>query len=304
MAIQTVKATVNGAEYSLTYNSTSGKWEASLTAPSTSSYTKSGGYYGVKVVATDTAGNATTVDQTNGTLGTSLRLVVKEKVKPTITIVNPGAGSYITNNKPSITIQLRDNDSGINISTLSVKVDSGSAVTNTSTGVTCTSVSGGYDVTYVPQTALGDGAHTITVNISDNDGNAADAATRSFTVDTLPPSLNVSTPADGLITNVSAGTIAGTTNDELSSPVTVTIKLNNVDQGTVTVSSGSFSKAVTYAEGTNTIIVTATDSLGQATTITRTVTLDTVPPTISAIELVPNPVDAGATYIIKVTAAG
>ncbi|MDP4152608.1 MAG: Ig-like domain-containing protein [Bacillota bacterium] len=304
MAIQTVKATVNGTEYSLTYNSTSGKWEATLTAPSTSSFTKSGGYYGVQVAVTDNAGNTTTVNQSDATLGTSLRLTVKEKVKPTITIVNPGAGSYITNNKPSISIQLRDNDSGISISTLSIKIDSGSAVTNTSTGVTCTAVTGGYDVTYIPQTALADGQHTITVNISDNDGNAADATTRTFNVDTLPPSLNVSTPADGLVTNNPAGTVSGTTNDELSSPVTVTIKLNSVDQGTVTVSSGAFSKAVTYAEGTNTIVITAKDALGQATTITRTVTLDTTPPSITAIELVPNPVDAGATYVIKVTVTG
>ena len=42
MAIKTVKAVVNGQEYSLTYSSSSGKWEATLTAPGKSSYNQDG----------------------------------------------------------------------------------------------------------------------------------------------------------------------------------------------------------------------------------------------------------------------
>lgn len=302
--IETVKATINGVEHNLTYNGSSGKWEASLTAPSLSSYNQSGGYYGVSVTATDNATNQTTVNQSDPTLGDDLRLTVVEKVAPTISIVSPGASAYISNNTPTISIQLRDADSGVDLSTMAIQIDGGTIINSGSAGVTSTPVSGGYDITYVVQSALSDGSHTVTVNVSDNDGNAATQASRTFTVDTLPPSLNVSAPSDGLVTNQVTCSVQGTTNDTYSSPVTVTVKLNDVDQGAVTVTDGSFTKNVTLAEGSNTIVVTATDALGTYTQITRTVTLDTSPPVISAVELVPNPVDAGATYIIKVTVSG
>ena len=72
--ITTVKATINGSEYNLTYNSTSKKWEATITAPSKSSFTKEGKYYPVSVTAQDNAGNSTTVNAQSATVGTSLRL--------------------------------------------------------------------------------------------------------------------------------------------------------------------------------------------------------------------------------------
>lgn len=64
---------------------------------------------------------------------------------------------------------------------------------------------------------------------------------------------------------------------------------------------GAFSINVTLAEGSNTIRVVATDSAGKSTTVERSVVLDTGAPVITAITLTPNPVDAGATYIVSVT---
>lgn len=296
MAIQTVRAQVNGTWYTLTLNSSTGKYEASITAPTTSSYNQPNHYYNVTVEATNAAG--TTVS-TNGATLTGLQLVVKEKTAPIITITAPTAGSTLTNNKPTITWTVTDADSGVNPSTISIKIDSGSAITS---GITKTASGKGYTCSYVPTTALTDGSHTITVNASDYDGNAATAKSITFKVDTTPPTLSVSSPAAGLITNTAALTVSGTTNDATSSPVTVKITLNGADQGTVTVaSSGAFSKAVTLKEGNNTIVVTATDAAGKASTITRTVTLDTSAPKITAATITPNPADVGATVLISVT---
>ena len=192
MAIKTVQATINGQTYTLTLNSTSGKYEATVTAPSKSSYNQSGHYYGVTVKATDVAGNITTKD-------------------------------------------------------------------------------------------------------------AAATSSTSFKVDTVPPVLTLSSPTDKLVTNQSACTVKGTTNDATSSPVTVTVKLNSGAAEAVTVGSdGSFSKALTLAEGTNTIIVVAKDGAGKTTTVTRTVTLNTVAPTIKSVTITPNPVDCGKTFVISV----
>lgn len=307
MAISQVRVQIDGSWHTLTYNSSSGKYEKTITAPNVTSYNVNAGhYYPVTVEATNTAGTKTTANDQSPGIGDSLKLRVLEKVKPTISITSPGAGAHVTNARQPIVFQLRDeaNGSGINLSSLVLKIDGGSAIGSGSSGMVCTPVSNGYDCTYTPPSALSDGAHTVTINVSDNDGNAATQASRSYTVDTIAPTLNVTSPTDGLLTNNASVTVQGTTNDATSSPVSVAIKLNGTDQGPVTVTSGAFSKQLTLAEGENTIVVTATDSANHTTTVTVHVTLDTSVPQITAVSITPNPVDAGETMIISVSVSG
>lgn len=130
-----------------------------------------------------------------------------------------------------------------------------------------------------PAAALGEGAHTVVFNVSDNDGNAAAASSVAFTVDTVPPVLNITAPADGLVTNQSTLIVSGSTNDTTSNSVTVKVKVNSGAEQAVTVGTdGTFSHSVTLTEGANTIVITATDAAGKTTSITRTVTLDTGAP--------------------------
>lgn len=299
MSVSTVKAIVNGVTYNLTYNSTSGKWEATITAPSKSSYPLEGHYYPVTIQAIDTAGNVTTKDATDATLGESLRLKVKEKVAPVITITAPTDGAMLPNNKPTVTWTVTDNDSGVNPETIKLTIDS---TVITADKISKTLSSGTYTCSYTPTTALADGSHTIKFDASDYDGNAAAQKSVTFKIDTVPPALTVSSPVDNLVTNKSNITVQGTTNDATTSPVTLTIRLNGGTAQEVTVNSdGSFSKSLTLTNGNNTIVITATDGAGKSTTVTRTVTLDTTPPVISSITITPNPVDSGATYVISVT---
>lgn len=298
MAIQTVKATINGQEYSLTLNSSTGKWEATITAPGQTSFNQSGGYYNVSIKTTNDAGTSATADAS--TLD-GLKLVVKERVAPVITIISPSSGAYVSNSKQPVVFTVIDetNGSGVNLSSLVAKQD-GTAVASST--ITSTAVSGGYQVTYTPAAALSDGSRTVTINCSDNDGNAATEKSTTYKIDTVPPTLNITAPTEGLITATAALTVAGTTNDATSSPVTVKVKLNGTDQGTVTVASnGTFTKTVQLAEGSNTIVVTATDAAGQATSVTRTVKLDSSVPSITAASITPNPADAGASVIVSVT---
>lgn len=286
--------------HTLTYNTGTSKWEATVTAPNKSSYNQANHYYPVTIKATDDAGNVTTVTDTDITLGEDLRLTVKEKVKPVITITSPTASANLTNNKPKIAFKVTDDDSGVNADTIKITIDSGAAITS---GITKTKVDGGYTCTYTPKTSLADGSHTIKVNVSDNDGNAADQKSVTFKIDTVPPTLSVTSPADNLITNDTSVTVRGTTNDATSSPVTVKIKLNSGAAEAVTVNSdGSFEKALTLTAGTNTITVTATDGAGKTTTVNRTVKVDKGAPIIREVTLTPNPIDAGKTYIISVDA--
>lgn len=298
MAIKTVKATINGQTYDLALNSSTGKWEATITAPGKTSYNQAGGYYNVSVVATNEAGTSGSADAT--TID-GLKLVVKETVAPVITIVSPTNGAYVTNSKQPVVFTVVDEagGSGVDISSLVVKLDSKAVDAAT---LTSTAITNGYSVTYTPAAALADGAHTVTIDCKDNDGNAATQKSTSYTIDTVPPTLNVTSPAEGLVTATSSVTVAGTTNDATSSPVTITISLNGEDQGAVTVgANGSFSKTITLAEGSNTIIVKAKDAAGKESTVTRNVTLGTSVPKIKSATITPNPVDTGATMVISFT---
>lgn len=300
MAISQVRAQVNGQWYTLTLQA-NGRYEASITAPGATSFNQPGGYYNVTVEATNTAGTSGTADAS--TLD-GLKLYVKERVAPVITILSPSSGAYVTNNKQPVVFTITDEagGSGVKLDSVAVKLD-GSPV---SAGeVTHSAISNGYSFTYTPAQALGDGDHTVTVDATDNDGNAAAQKSTTFKVDTIPPTLNVTSPSEGMITSTDALTVSGTTNDATSSPVTVKISLNGTDQGAVTVGGdGAFSKAVTLKEGANVIVVTATDAAGKSSSVTRNVTLDTSVPQIVSATITPNPVDAGQTMLISVEVSG
>lgn len=294
MSVKTVQATINGQSYNLTLNSNTGKYEATIIAPAKSSYSQSGHFYGVTIKATDDAGNVTTKDATDSTLGGSLRLTVKEKVAPVIAVSYPTASATLTNNKPTITWSVTDDDSGVNPDTIGITIDGGSKITD---GITKTATSNGYNCSYSPSAALSDDSHTIRFDASDYDNNAASQKSVTFKIDTVPPTLSISSPSDGYVTNKKTITVSGTTNDATSSPVTVT-----VNGKAVTVSSnGTFSTDVTLTSGNNTITVIAKDSAGKTTTITRIVKYNSNPPKITAVSITPNPVDAGKTFVISVT---
>ena len=300
MAIKQVRAQVNGQWYTLTLQA-NGKYEASITAPGATSFNQPGGYYNVTVEATNTAGTAGTADA--GTLD-GLKLYVKETVAPVITILSPSGGAYVTNNKQPVVFTITDEagGSGVKLDSVAVKLD-GKQVP--SGEITRSAISNGYSFTYTPGTVLGDGSHTVTVDATDNDGNAAAQKSTTFKVDTIPPTLNVTSPTEGMITSTKSLTVSGTTNDATSSPVTVKISLNSADQGAVTVGgNGAFSKAVMLKEGENVIVVTVTDAAGKSSSVTRNVTLDTSVPKIVSSTITPNPVDAGQTMLISVEVSG
>ena len=307
MAINTVRALVNGTWHTLTLNGATGKYEKTITAPSVTSWNVNAGrYYPITIEATNTAGTTTTVNDASPTIGNSLKLIVKERVKPTITITSPGASAYVINNRQPIVFQLRDevNGSGVNLTTLALKIDGGTTITSASSGMVCTPVTNGFDCTYTPPAAIADGAHTVTINVTDNDGNTANQISRTYTIDTVPPILNVTSPVNNFITNSASITVQGNTNDATSSPVSVNIVLNTYDQGAVTLTNGNFSKTLTILEGINAIVITATDAAGKSTQSTITGRLDTTVPVISNATITPNPVDAGATMVISIEVTG
>lgn len=309
MAISTVKVTVDGQEYTLSYNATSGKYEATLTAPSKSSGSNNSGqgvdigtnaqglgYYPVSVAVTDDAGNVTSANSSDATWGNALRLKVLETDAPVAAITYPTAGARIITAQPTFTFTITDTGSGIDPTSCYIKIDTGSAQ-----AVTPTIVGGVASCSYTPAAALAEGSHTIEVYGSDYDGNEAVHATASFYIDITAPVLNISAPADNLKTNQAQLTVSGTTNDATSSPVTVVITVGATEYTpAVDSATGAFSQVVSLSEGSNSITITATDSAGLTTTVTRTVVLDTAAPTIVSITITDNPTTTGTSYLIEV----
>lgn len=299
MAVKTVQAIINNQTYVLQMNSETGAYEATITAPAKSSYPLPGHFYPVTIKATDDAGNVTSLDSNHSTLGQSLRLKVREKTAPIIVIIYPTASAAISNNKPTIRWKVTDDDSGVNPDSIGITIDSGQKITGSA--ITKNPISGGYECSYTSKTALNDGNHVVKFNASDFDGNAATQKSVSFKIDTVPPTLNIESPAEGLVTNKVDITLSGVTNDAGSSPVTLTYKINAGSPVPVTVDEeGRFSAVVKAVNGPNTLVVTARDSAGKETMITRHFTIDTAAPVIHSITITPNPVDEGKTYVVAV----
>lgn len=306
MGVKSVKATINGQDVILTYNNSSGFWEATANAPAKTSWKETDHKYNVVLTAEDDAGNKTSIDRTDATHGSALTLRVKETTAPTITVTAPSAGAFITSATPTLTWKIieGENESGVDPATIGVSIDGGTAVYPFAGASVPSSTADGvitYGLSYKVPTALSEGSHTITFTVSDNDGNTATAEAVTFKIDTVPPTLNITAPAADAWLGSASITLTGATNDAISSPVTVTASINGGAAQNLTVNSdGSFSAALTGKEGDNTIVVIATDSAGQKTEVSRAFKVDTKAPTIDDITITPNPVTIGTTYTIRV----
>ncbi|MGD0589793.1 MAG: RHS repeat-associated core domain-containing protein [Bacteroidota bacterium] len=218
----------------------------------------------ITVVATDAAGNKTTVT----------RRVRRDTQAPIVSLTSP-IDSLLTNQ--------------LNV-TVSGTVKDSTAVTLTING---NSVSIGVNGTFSYAVPIVEGLNTINVVATDAAGNQA-KVTRTVRRDTQPPVLTISSPLDSSITNLQSITVNGTVAD--STKVTLTINGNAVTVGT----GGVFSYQLSVTEGLNTITVVATDAAGNKTTVTRTVRRDTQAPIVNLI----SPVDSLLTNQLSVTVSG
>ncbi len=192
-----------------------------------------------------------------------------DSAPPVISAPLPSDGSLLNASRPIISAQYADEvgGSGIDGTTARLMVD-GMDVTSSATITT-----GG--ISYAPTTDLPEGSHTATVTVSDKAHNPA-ALTWQFTTDTQPPLLMVSTLPDGRYTNNAAFDVNGTVTDNIE------VRILNINGMAVAVNAdGSFSRTIALTEGANPITTIATDSAGNTADDFRTITLDTIAPSVS-----------------------
>lgn len=252
MAIASARAKVNGQWVTLAYNSATGRWEGNASYSLTSAH-EPGGYYVIDAEVTNSDGK---VYALSGATYRGLRIVVREKIAPTLSVVSPTPG-WLTTSAPSFTLSAVDetNGSGIDPSSAWAKVDN--------VPVQCTATKNGnaYTVTF-SASGLSDGPHTITAGISDVDGNAT-SVSAGYNVDTVAPELVISKDFRHVI-DWEDSIVSGYVKDETSGVASLTVNGKPVEIK----SNGEFSHTVPIHVGENTITVKATDTAGLVTTET------------------------------------
>lgn len=285
-------------QYNASYSEQTGEWSVDIPSGSESSYSQDNHTYPIELHAFDAAGNETIMYATDPTYGDQLNIRVLEKTKPTATILSPTQGSVLGSATQDIEMELQDaGGSGLNMASVIFKVNN----IQVTQGLTWQDGSGGKKVCTYHATNLSDGSNSVSLQVTDNDGNVSEVATVSFVISTSAPTLNVTSPTEGLLTNSNKVTVAGTAAAGSDAVTLSSVKINGE---TVSVGSGgAFSKEITLQEGENTITIVAEDSIGKTTSVTRHVTVDTQAPVISDVEAEATTVDANSTIHItfKVT---
>ncbi len=282
-------AKYKGQQYNASYSSETQKWSVDIPSGSESSYSESNHTYPIELHAFDAAGNETIMYATDDTYSDQLNIRVLEKTKPTATIVSPTQDSVLGSATQDIKMELSDaGGSGLNMASVVFKVNNAQVTQGVSW-----SDSGSKKVCTYRATNLSDGSNSVSLQVTDNDGNVSDIATVSFVISTQAPTLNVTTPTDNLLTNSNKVTVSGTAaaGSDAVTLAEVTINSEKVSVG----EGGAFSKEITLNEGANTITVIAKDNLGKTTTVTRRVTVDTKAPVISDVEAEATTVNANST---------
>jgi hypothetical protein len=219
----------------------------------------------VRYYAVDNVGNTETIKSST---------IEQDLQKP---VTTPSVVGGLYNSAQSVTLGCYDN--------------SGSGCANTSycTGAGCTP-----GTTYASAIFIATSTVLRYASI-DAAGNSEPVSSQTYTIDTTSPALAVSTLADGSRTNDATLNISGSTSDEngiqslVISGQSVTVQPDN-----------TFSYATTLTTGANIITTTATDSVGNTTTDTRTITLDQTAPGVT----VTSPADNSFTNFLTTAVTG
>lgn len=281
-------AVYKSQQYNASYSG--GEWSVDIPSGSESSYGQSNHTYPIELHAFDAAGNETIMYATDDTYGDQLNIRVLEKTKPTATIVSPTQGSVLGSATQDIVMELSDaGGSGLNMASVVFKVNN----VQVTQGVSWSDGADGKKTCTYHAANLSDGSNSVSLQVTDNDGNVSDVAEVTFVISTSAPTLNVTSPTDNLLTNSNKVTVAGTAaagSDAVTlTEVTINGEPAEVGEG------GAFSEEIILTEGENTITIIAKDSLGKTTTVTRHVTVDTKAPIISDVEAEATTVVANST---------
>ncbi len=279
---------------------------------------------GITVTTSGATAGSISIQQTV-TLGTSATIVGTPSVSKSGTV---GAGLTLgtptvsitpttSSTTKTITITLPFSTTaaitGASIGTLNVSFNLGTASTAsiaTATGspsarLIGTATADGSGAWSLTLSTLTEGSHSLVATATDASGNVSPKSTAvSITVDTIVPTVLISSPTAGASINSTQPNITGTSADAGGSGIQ---KVEvSIDSGAFQLATGttswSFVPSSALSDGSHTIVAKATDNAGNsATSPIRTITVDTVPP---AAPIITSPADGITTLEDKPLISG
>jgi Na+-transporting methylmalonyl-CoA/oxaloacetate decarboxylase gamma subunit len=215
--------------------------------------------YNVSAELNEMAG-ITKVNVTGNKIGANkITVKIQDTSAPELNITSPKEGDILNVNDLVVSGNFSDNGSGIGGVILQ-------AVPGVAVGSGKTSYSGFiFTVQNIPE-----GKYHFFVNVTDISGNPATAQV-NVTIDRTVPPIAITKPV-GLYSTTNTFDLNGTT--EIGADVTV-------NGTTVANVNGDFGTALTYPDGEHRIEVTSTDAAGNKAITTKTVIVDTMPPTMT-----------------------
>jgi hypothetical protein len=203
-------------------------------------------------------------------VASNTRTFTVDTADPVVTLATPADGATLTSGNVSFSGTCTE------IGTDNVSI----AVTGPpSTSLTASCVSGG---TWAVSHGLPNGAYTAQASQTDAAGNVGSSSTNAFTVSSPLPTVTLDSPSNGGYANTNPTTISGLCT---TSAGTVTVVVSGPTSGSYTAScvAGAWSRSVVLADGAYSATATQTDAFGNVgSSGTKTFTVDTVAPTISA----------------------
>ncbi|MHA4866064.1 Ig-like domain-containing protein [Duganella sp. PWIR1] len=176
-----------------------------------------------------------------------------------------------TNTNLTLTGQVLDNLSGV--ASARYRIDDGAVQALT------LDADGRFSITTALATdGTADGAHTITVLATDAAGNINNGVTRTFQLDTSGPAITLRSVAD-LDTLTADARLTGAANGATAGLASLSYHFDNgpVQSVIFDQASGAFDTALPYGDlgvGTHTLTLSASDTAGNTSALTRTVTVD------------------------------
>ena len=171
-------AVYKGQQYNASYDSGTQLWDVDIPSGSESSYGQVNHTYPIELHAFDAANNETIMYATDSKYGDQLNIRVLEKTKPTASIISPTQGSVLGSATQDIKMELQDaGGSGLNMTSVIFKVNS----VQVTQGVSWTD-QGGKKVCTYRAANLSDGSNSVSLQVTDTDGNISDVATVAFVI--------------------------------------------------------------------------------------------------------------------------
>ncbi len=216
---------------------------------------------------------------------------------PTVDSKTPADGASTYDDTPLISAILDEHygeNSGVNKASISMKVD---GVNRTSQIIKTDITTAKVRVSYTPSTPLNQSTHTVEITGQDNAGNQF-SSTWQFTVNISTSfTLNITSPVNKSYTTrqipftINLGNIVKTLDykDNLNSFRTLCSNCN------------SYNKPITLGDGNHTIVIRATDSVGNSQQQTIELFIDSTPPRIVSIKPESRKITNGSYVEVKYT---